>query len=63
MRDGTMGMSLEDFNAKAQREAQQRRRRDGQRAQDRCIDDYLALASGDPRQRELTRVIAVLSMM
>ncbi len=58
-----MGMSLEDFNAKAQQEAQQRRRRDGRSAQDRCIDDYLALNAGDPRQLELTRVIAVLSMM
>ncbi len=58
-----MGMSLEDFNAKAQQEAQQRRRLHGRSAQDRCIDDYLALNAGDPRQQELTRVIAVLSMM
>jgi hypothetical protein len=56
-------MSLKDANDRALREAEERLRRHGRRAPDRCIDEYLALGAGDPRRQELTRVIAVLSMM
>ena len=58
-----MGMSLQEANDRAVREAEDRLRRDGRRAPDQCIDEYLALGAGDPRRQELTRVIAVLSMM
>ena len=58
-----MGMSLQEANDRAVREAEDRLRRDGRRAPDQCIDEYLALEAGNPRRQELTRVIAVLSMM
>ena len=56
-----MGMST--ANARAVQEAQERRRRDGRRAPDRCIDEYLALAIGDPRRHELAKVISALSLV
>lgn len=58
-----MGMSIQEANDRALKEAQRRLRRDGARAPDQCIEEYLALAAGHPRRQELTRVIAVLSMM
>lgn len=58
-----MGVSLKEANDRAVREAEERIRRHGRTAPDRCIDEYLALGAGDPRRQELTRVIAVLSMM
>jgi hypothetical protein len=58
-----MGMSIQEANARALREAQERIRRDGRRAPDQCIDEYLSLAAGHPRREELTKVIAALSMM
>jgi hypothetical protein len=58
-----MGMSLQEANIRAVKEAEERLRQDGRRAPDRCIDEYLALEAGNPRRQELTRVIAVLSLM
>ena len=58
-----MGMSMTAANARAVQEAQERRRRDGRQAPDRCIDEYLALAIGDPRRTELAKVISVLGLM
>jgi hypothetical protein len=56
-------LSIQEANARALKEAQARLRRDGRRAPDRCVDEYLALAARHPRRTELTKVIAVLSMM
>ena len=58
-----MGMSLKEANARAVREAEERLKRHGRQAPDQCIDEYLSLSAGHPRRQELTRVIAVLSMM
>ncbi len=58
-----MGMSLQEANSRALKEAQRRRRRDGGQAPDRCIDEYLALDASHPRRQALTRVIAALSMI
>jgi hypothetical protein len=58
-----MGMSLAEYNARALREAEERRTRDGRDADDRAIEDYLALAAHTPRAQELNRVIAMLSML
>ena len=58
-----MGMSMAAANARVVEEAQARQRRDGRRAPDRCIDEYLALSIGDPRRRELAKVISVLGLM
>jgi len=58
-----MGMSLERYNARALREAEARRRRDGADANDKALDDYEALAPDSPRREQLTRVIGMLSMM
>ena len=58
-----MGMSMTAANARAVQEAQERRRRDGQKAPDRCIDEYLALPVGDPRRTELAKVISVFGLM
>ena len=58
-----MGMSIQEANARALKEAQERVKRDGRRAPDQCIDEYLSLSAGHPRRQELTKVIAVLSMM
>jgi hypothetical protein len=56
-------MSIQAANAQALKEAQQRVARDGGLAQDRCIDEYLALAAGHPRRQALTRVISALSLI
>jgi hypothetical protein len=58
-----MGMSMIAANARTVREAQQRRRRDGRRAPDLCIDEYMALNIGDPRRNELAKVISVLGLI
>jgi hypothetical protein len=58
-----MGMSLQAANAQALQEARRRAERDGRQAQDRCIEEYLALAVDHPRRRELNRVISVLSLI
>jgi hypothetical protein len=58
-----MGMSLAEYNARALREAEQRRDRDGREADDRAIEDYMSLAPHTPRAQELNRVIAMLSMI
>lgn len=58
-----MGMSIQEANTRALKEARLRRRRDGRQAPDRCIDEYLALSASHPRRQELTRVIAVLTLM
>jgi hypothetical protein len=56
-------MSLAEYNARALREAEQRRDRDGREADDRAIEDYMSLAPHTPRAQELNRVIAMLSMI
>ena len=61
--DTEMGMSIQEANTRALKEARLRRRRDGRQAPDRCIDEYLALSASHPRRQELTRVIAVLTLM
>jgi hypothetical protein len=58
-----MGMSLELANARAFAEAEERLKRHGEQASDRCIDEYMSLGLAHPRRQELTRVIAALSMM
>ena len=57
-----MGKTIE-ANTRALREAQERRRRHGDVAPDRCIEEYLSLSAGHPRRQQLTRVIAALSMI
>jgi hypothetical protein len=58
-----MGMSLQAANAQALQEARRRADRDGRRAQDRAIEEYMSLEVGHPRRRELNRVISVLSLI